>query len=154
MWLPQQVPYRVINDSTGNVKIASAHAAKEFAPEELSALVLRKLTDDAAKFLGDKASSCACTQHSCSRALIVHVMTSSSVERHMVSPSIRYADDLCWYDVCRSQRRSSRCRHTSTTHSARRPRTPAALQAWTYAASACSLLLPRVASSEMYAQAV
>lgn len=48
------MPYRVINDSTGNVKIASAHAAKEFAPEELSALVLRKLTDDAAKFLGDK----------------------------------------------------------------------------------------------------
>jgi hypothetical protein len=52
----KQVPYRLINDSTGNVKIASAHAAKEFAPEEISALVLRKLTDDAAKFLGDKVS--------------------------------------------------------------------------------------------------
>lgn len=50
----KQVPYRVITDSTGNVKIASAHAGKEFAPEEISALVLRKLSDDAAKFLGDK----------------------------------------------------------------------------------------------------
>ena len=64
MCVSHQVPYRVINDSTGNVKIASAHAAKEFAPEELSALVLRKLTDDAAKFLGDKVSTCPCTQSS------------------------------------------------------------------------------------------
>ncbi len=56
----KQVPYRVITDSSGNVKIASAHAGKEFAPEEISALVLRKLTDDAAKFLGDKVSFCCC----------------------------------------------------------------------------------------------
>ena len=64
------MPYRVINDSTGNVKIASAHAAKEFAPEELSALVLRKLTDDAAKFLGDKVCACSSIQHCCLQALI------------------------------------------------------------------------------------
>jgi chaperone protein DnaK len=57
----KQVPYRVITDSTGNVKIASAHAGKEFAPEEISALVLRKLSDDAAKFLGDKVSKAVIT---------------------------------------------------------------------------------------------
>ena len=56
----KQVPYRVINDSNGNVKIASAHAGKEFAPEEISALVLRKLSDDAAKFLGDKVLPSSC----------------------------------------------------------------------------------------------
>lgn len=57
----KQVPYRVINDSNGNVKIASANAGKEFAPEEISALVLRKLTDDAAKFLGDKVGKAVIT---------------------------------------------------------------------------------------------
>ena len=54
----KQVPYRVIADSNGNVKIVSPNANKEFAPEEISAIVLRKLSEDAAKFLGtnvDKA---------------------------------------------------------------------------------------------------
>lgn len=50
----KQVPYRVIADGSGNVKIASSNAGKEFAPEEISALVLRKLADDSTKFLGDK----------------------------------------------------------------------------------------------------
>ena len=44
-------------DSSGNVKIASSNAGKDFAAEEISAQVLRKLTDDAAKFLGDKVLS-------------------------------------------------------------------------------------------------
>ena len=45
---------QVKEDGTGNVKIASSNAGKDFAAEEISAQVLRKLTDDAAKFLGDK----------------------------------------------------------------------------------------------------
>lgn len=45
---------QVKEDSTGNVKIASSNAGKDFAAEEISAQVLRKLTDDAAKFLNDK----------------------------------------------------------------------------------------------------
>ena len=45
---------QVKEDSSGNVKIASSHAGKDFAAEEISAQVLRKLTDDAAKFLNDK----------------------------------------------------------------------------------------------------
>ena len=48
---------QVKEDSTGNVKIASSHAGKDFAAEEISAQVLRKLTDDAAKFLNDKVRS-------------------------------------------------------------------------------------------------
>lgn len=47
---------QVKEDSTGNVKIASSNAGKDFAAEEISAQVLRKLTDDAAKFLNDKVS--------------------------------------------------------------------------------------------------
>ena len=50
----QQMPYRISSDSAGNVKIDSKHAGKQFAPEEISALVLRKLVDDASKFLNDK----------------------------------------------------------------------------------------------------
>ena len=49
----QQVPYRLA-DSTGAVKIKSSNAGKDFSPEEISAQVLRKLVDDAAKFLNDK----------------------------------------------------------------------------------------------------
>ena len=43
----KQVPYNVKGDDTGNVKIHSNHANKDFAPEEISAQVLRKLVDDA-----------------------------------------------------------------------------------------------------------
>jgi molecular chaperone DnaK (HSP70) len=45
-----QVPYRVKEDEAGNVKVVSSFAKKDFAPEEISAQVLRKLVDDAGKF--------------------------------------------------------------------------------------------------------
>jgi chaperone protein DnaK len=57
----KQVPYRVKEDSSGNVKIASSNAGKDFAAEEISAQVLRKLTDDAAKFLNDKVNRAVIT---------------------------------------------------------------------------------------------
>jgi heat shock 70kDa protein 1/2/6/8 len=57
----KQVPYRVISDSSGNVKIASSNASKEFAPEEISAIVLRKLSEDAAKFLGESVTKAVIT---------------------------------------------------------------------------------------------
>ena len=52
-----QVPYRLAEGSNGQVKIKSSNAGKDFAPEEISAQILRKLTDDAAKFLNDKVWS-------------------------------------------------------------------------------------------------
>ena len=54
-----QIPYRVSADSGGNVKLLSSNAKKDFSPEEISALVLRKLVDDAANFLNDKVGCCA-----------------------------------------------------------------------------------------------
>jgi molecular chaperone DnaK len=57
----KQVPYRVLADGNGNVKIASSNASKEFAPEEISAIVLRKLSEDAAKFLGDSVTKAVIT---------------------------------------------------------------------------------------------
>ena len=44
-------------DSSGNVKIECPNAGKQFAAEEISAQVLRKMVDDAAKFLNDKVCS-------------------------------------------------------------------------------------------------
>ena len=52
-----QVPYRLAEGSNGQVKIKSSNAGKDFAPEEISAQILRKLTDDSAKFLNDKVHS-------------------------------------------------------------------------------------------------
>lgn len=57
-----QVPYRVKEDDGGNVKITSGNAKKDFAPEEISAQVLRKLVDDAG------ASSAAAGNGACSLA--------------------------------------------------------------------------------------
>eukprot|EP00195_Chlamydomonas_chlamydogama_P004650 CAMPEP_0202920352 /NCGR_PEP_ID=MMETSP1392-20130828/76811_1 /ASSEMBLY_ACC=CAM_ASM_000868 /TAXON_ID=225041 /ORGANISM="Chlamydomonas chlamydogama, Strain SAG 11-48b" /LENGTH=678 /DNA_ID=CAMNT_0049613843 /DNA_START=151 /DNA_END=2187 /DNA_ORIENTATION=- len=57
----KQVPYQVSEDGNSNVKIKCPNAGKEFAPEEISAQVLRKLTDDAAKFLNDKVEKAVIT---------------------------------------------------------------------------------------------
>eukprot|EP00877_Chromochloris_zofingiensis_P009671 jgi/Chrzof1/4958/Cz15g06100.t1 len=57
----KQVPYVLTEDSSGNVKIKCPNAGKEFAAEEISAQVLRKLTGDAAKFLGDSVNKAVIT---------------------------------------------------------------------------------------------
>lgn len=57
----KQVPYRVIEDTNGNVKLDCPHAGKQFAAEEISAQVLRKLVDDASKFLNDKVNKAVIT---------------------------------------------------------------------------------------------
>jgi len=56
-----QVPYGVKKDSNGNVKIDCPALGKEFAAEEISAQVLRKLTGDAAKFLNDQVTKAVIT---------------------------------------------------------------------------------------------
>jgi L1 cell adhesion molecule like protein len=57
----KQIPYVVIEDGNGNVKIKCPNAGKDFAPEEISAQVLRKLTGDAAKFLNDSVNKAVIT---------------------------------------------------------------------------------------------
>ncbi|MGA1623235.1 MAG: Hsp70 family protein, partial [Synechocystis sp.] len=48
-----EVAYKVLNVGN-NVKIDCPQAGQQFAPEEISAQVLRKLADDASKSLGEK----------------------------------------------------------------------------------------------------
>jgi molecular chaperone DnaK len=55
-----EVAYKVIN-ANGNVKIDSSTAGKQFAPEEISAQVLRKLVDDAGKYLGETVTQAVIT---------------------------------------------------------------------------------------------
>ncbi|MYK06766.1 MAG: molecular chaperone DnaK [Synechococcus sp. SB0670_bin_20] len=56
----KEVAYGVKNAGS-RLKIACPVLAKEFAPEEVSAQVLRKLADDASTYLGDKVSQAVVT---------------------------------------------------------------------------------------------
>lgn len=49
----KQVSYIVKTDSQGNIKLECPALTKDFAAEEMSAEVLRKLVDDASKYLGE-----------------------------------------------------------------------------------------------------
>ena len=60
----KQVPYEVIEDGKGNIKVKSTNAGKDFSPEEISAQVLRKLVDDSQRFLGDTVTKAVITGES------------------------------------------------------------------------------------------
>lgn len=55
-----EVSYKVIN-AGGSVKIDSPAQGKQFAPEEISAQVLRKLVEDASKYLGETVTQAVVT---------------------------------------------------------------------------------------------
>ncbi|KAJ6715534.1 HEAT SHOCK PROTEIN 70KDA [Salix viminalis] len=59
----KQVSYKVVRDENGNVKLECPAIGKQFAAEEISAQVLRKLVDDASKFLNDKVTKAVVTLH-------------------------------------------------------------------------------------------
>ncbi len=56
-----EVSYKVMQDGNGNVKLNCPASSKQFAPEEISAEVLRKLADDASKYLGEKVTQAVIT---------------------------------------------------------------------------------------------
>ncbi|WP_017660310.1 molecular chaperone DnaK [Baaleninema simplex] len=55
-----EVTYKVLNIN-GNVKLDCPQAEKQFAPEEISAQVLRKLAEDASKYLGETVTQAVIT---------------------------------------------------------------------------------------------
>ncbi|XP_073000283.1 stromal 70 kDa heat shock-related protein, chloroplastic-like [Typha latifolia] len=57
----KQVSYRVVRDENGNVKLECPAIGKQFAAEEISAQVLRKLVDDASRFLNEKVTKAVVT---------------------------------------------------------------------------------------------
>jgi molecular chaperone DnaK len=56
-----EVAYTVERDGTGNVKIDCPAKEKKFAPEEISAQVLRKLVEDASTYLGEQVTQAVIT---------------------------------------------------------------------------------------------
>jgi molecular chaperone DnaK len=56
-----EVSYKVLRDSNSNVKLEAPALDKQFAPEEISAQVLRKLKEDASKYLGEDVTQAVIT---------------------------------------------------------------------------------------------
>lgn len=55
-----EVSYKVLNIS-GNIKLDSSAKGEQFAPEQISAEVLRKLKEDASKYLGEEVTQAVIT---------------------------------------------------------------------------------------------
>jgi molecular chaperone DnaK len=57
----KEVSYQVLSDNNSNVKLDCPLSKKQFAPEEISAQVLRKLVEDASKYLGETVTQAVVT---------------------------------------------------------------------------------------------
>jgi molecular chaperone DnaK len=57
----KELPYKVIKDNNGNIKIKCSSLNKDFSPEEISAQVIRKLITDAKEYLGQDVTKAVIT---------------------------------------------------------------------------------------------
>ena len=57
----KELPYTVIKDNNGNIKIKCSSLNKDFSPEEISAQVIRKLINDAKEYLGQDVTKAVIT---------------------------------------------------------------------------------------------
>ncbi|MGI8501781.1 MAG: molecular chaperone DnaK, partial [Hassallia sp.] len=57
----KRVPYTIRKGEVGNIQIVCPKLSKDFAPEEVSAMVLKKLADDASRYLGDTVTGAVIT---------------------------------------------------------------------------------------------
>lgn len=57
----KDLPYAVIKDNNGNIKIKCSALNKDFSPEEISAQVIRKLIKDAKEYLGQDVTKAVIT---------------------------------------------------------------------------------------------
>jgi molecular chaperone DnaK len=57
----KRVPYTIRKDELGNIKIKCPRLSKDFAPEEVSAMVLKKLADEASRYLGQPVTGAVIT---------------------------------------------------------------------------------------------
>ncbi|MCE2664793.1 MAG: Hsp70 family protein, partial [Microcystis sp. 53602_E8] len=57
----KRVPYTIRRDEMGNIKIKCPRLQKEFAPEEISALILRRLAEEASRYLGEEVTGAVIT---------------------------------------------------------------------------------------------
>ncbi len=57
----KQVPFTIRKDEDGNVKIKCPKQNREYAPEEVSAMILQKLADEASRYLGEPVTGAVIT---------------------------------------------------------------------------------------------
>lgn len=57
----KRVPYTIRKNELGNIRIPCPRLQKDFAPEEISAMVLKKLADDASRYLGEPVTGAVIT---------------------------------------------------------------------------------------------
>ena len=57
----KRVPYTIRKDEAGNIKLKCPRLDRDFAPEEISALILKKLADEAGRYLGEPVTGAVIT---------------------------------------------------------------------------------------------
>ncbi|MEM7773171.1 MAG: molecular chaperone DnaK, partial [Cyanobacteria bacterium P01_A01_bin.37] len=57
----KRVPYTIQRNEQGNIQVKCPRLQKDFAPEQISAIVLRKLADEAGRFLGEEVTGAVIT---------------------------------------------------------------------------------------------
>lgn len=57
----KRVAYTIRRDDNGNIKIRCPRLQKEFAPEEISAMILQKLVEEASRYLGEPVTGAVIT---------------------------------------------------------------------------------------------
>jgi molecular chaperone DnaK len=57
----KRVPYTIRRDESDNIKIRCPRVKKEFSPEEVSAMILRKLAEEAERYLGEEVTGAVIT---------------------------------------------------------------------------------------------
>ncbi len=55
------LPYKIIEGKAGDARVRIPQTGKEYTPQEISAMILRKLADDAEAFLGEKVTQAVIT---------------------------------------------------------------------------------------------
>ncbi|MBE9041238.1 molecular chaperone DnaK [Oscillatoriales cyanobacterium LEGE 11467] len=57
----KRVPYTIRKDESGNIRIKCPRLKRDFAPEEVAAMILRKLADEASRYLGEPVTGAVIT---------------------------------------------------------------------------------------------
>ncbi len=57
----KRVPYTIRKDEDGNIKIDCPKQNRQYAPEEISAMILQKLADEASRYLGEPVTGAVIT---------------------------------------------------------------------------------------------
>jgi len=55
------LPYKIIEGKAGDARVSIPQTGKEYTPQEISAMILRKLADDAEAYLGEKVTQAVIT---------------------------------------------------------------------------------------------